>query len=569
VKPVKPPRLPAPSLSMLRQGLQAEGRSSYAPPAWLTDSHQDPEAFWRLVGPVLLGAPAGSARSSLFDRYNLFHELGARHAARGALGYAEPAPGAGQVASSYASLVERAACLCGVWKDRGVEAGATVALLAPVSSELVVALLAAFRCGVVVAPVAAFGRAFMRNRLEALKADFVATSEGRAAWLRLAPATTLPLAAEDERPDAEAPYLYGADEPAARFFSPLGRDPLVVHEVTAHRLLLGALRDGVLLLGLDSGDTLAAPGFCDTQEKPPLLLAALAAGACWLEVGLESACSEPDELLARSPVLGVRDELRDALLQARPKGHLSRWFRSPAAPPAYEAWDRFAGAPLCERALGANLFVNAAAAGAIACSAWRRNPGRNQVLLAPGQAWRLASASLRNADALGSSGVLACADEALPAEAIGRPVLARAGSEMFWVTCLEAHRLGQRLPAAELCAAVARAHPQIWRCALVDYAKDDGGLSAGAALVIFLRPDAELTRAEVADTIAIEMGERFEPDRIDFFAVPARTTKEGELDLAWCRSHYADGLLALKQREPLFRALGRLRYQLEEEGLGA
>jgi AMP-binding enzyme len=568
---VKPLRPPPPSLSALRQGLVAPTSRPFVAPDWLTEAAHDPEGFWQTVGPVLLAAPKGSARSSLFDRYNLFHELGARHAARGALGYVEPGPGAGYIESSYAALVERAACLAHVWKDRGVEPGATVALLAPVSAEGAVALLAAFRCGAIVAPVAPRGRTFMRNRLAALRPDFVATGAGRAAWLRLDPAATLPLAPapdDDAHPDTEAPYLYQPDEPAARFFSPLGRDPLAVHEITAERLLLRALRDGVLLLGLEGSDTVAAPGFCDMQEKPSLLLATLAAGACWLEVGLETACAEPDELAGRATVLGVGDELRD-VLATRPKARLRRWFRSPAAPPAYDAWDRFAASPVGERALGANLFVNGAAGGAIVCSAWRRNPGRNQVLPVPGEGWRLASASLRSADALGASGVLAASDEALTADAVGRIVLARAGSEMFWVTCLDAHRMGQRLPGAEICAAVARAHPQIWRSALVDYAKGDGGLTTGAALVIFLRPGAEpLTSAEVADTIAIEMGDELAPDRTDFFLVPSRTTEDGALDLDWCRSHYADGLLALKQREPVFRALGRLRYRLEEEGLG-
>jgi acyl-CoA synthetase (AMP-forming)/AMP-acid ligase II len=550
-------------------GKGQDGERPFVPPAWLGESHRDPEAFWRTVGPVLLAGPGGSARSSLFDRYNLFHELGARHAGRRMLGYVEPAPGAGFVESSYASLVERAACLATAWKDRGVEPGATVALLAPLSAEAVVAWLAGFRCGAVVAPVPAFGRAFMRNRLEALKPDFVATGAGRAAWLRLDPETTLPLVADDDvRPDSAPAYAYASDEPAARFFSPLGRDPLAVHELTAHQLLLGALRDGVLLLSLDAGDTVAAPGFCDTQEKPPLLLATLAAGACWLEVGLESAASEPDEMLGRATVVGVHDDLRDAWLTARPRTRLARWFRNPAGPPAYEAWDRFAAQPFAERALGSNLFVNGAAGGAIACGAWRHNPGRNQILLAPGQPWRLASASLRSTDALGASGVLACAGETLPADAIGRIVAVRAGGEYIWVTCLDAHRRAQRLPSAEICAAVTRAHSEVWRCALVDYAKDDGGLANGAALVVFLRPDREpLSARDVADTIAQEIGEQFQPDRTDFFDVPARTTKEGDLDLDWCRSHYADGLLALKQRERLFRGLGRLRYLLAEEEL--
>jgi hypothetical protein len=395
----------------------------------------------------------------------------------------------------------------------------------------------------------------MADRLAALKAAFVATSPGRAAWLRVE--APLPLA-WDGPLDRAAPHLWAAGEVALRCFSPLGHEPLTVHEVTAQHLLLGALRDGVWLLGLDGGQSVAAPGFCETQEKVPLVLATLAAGGTWLESSLESSCSDPGPLLDRAPVLGVHDRLRDLL----PPRRLRRWFRNPAAEPAHDQWARFATAQ--DQSLGMNLFTSTAAGGAIVYSTWRRTPGLNQVLLAPGRPWRLAAAGLRTADALGASGVLACADDELTAEAIGRPVLARLDGEYVWVTCLDAHRRGQRLPAQEICAAVART--AVWRAALVDYPKGDGGLASGAALVVFVRPDGEPPgRRDLEDAIAVDLGAEFLPDRIDLFSVPSRTSKDGTLDGVWCRAQYVGGLLPLKEREPLFRALGKLRFQLEQD----
>jgi hypothetical protein len=553
---IKPPA--GPSLSELRHSLLS-GRAA----GWVEDSHRDPASFWRGVGPLLLSGPSGSARSSLFERYNLFHELCARHAERGRLAFAELDPSSGFVDSSYAAVLERAACLAAAWKGQGVAPGAMVAVVASMGEELLTALLAAWRCGATAAPVPALGRTFMVDRLTALAPQFVATSEGRAAWLRLDPATTLPLAS-DGLPDRSAPHLWAAAEVALRCFSPLGHETLEVHELTAEALLLGALRDGVLLLGLDDGQAVAAPGFCEVQEKIPLLLATLAAGGTWLELGLDAARADPDGLLARNPVLGIHDQLRDALLASR--GRLRRWFRNPAAEPAYDAWEQFTAAPVARQALGMNLFTSTAAAGAVVFSPWRLNPGRNQVLPSPGRPWRLASVSLRKADALGGSGVLACGDDELPPGAIGRPVLARVDAEYVWVTCLDAHRRGQRLPAGEICAAVAAAHPAVWRLALIDYPRGDSGMASGAALVTFLRPDLPPPqRRDVEDTIAVDLGEQFIPDRTDFFHVPARTRKDGSLDGDWCRVQYVGGLLPLKEREALFQALGALRFQLEQE----
>jgi hypothetical protein len=49
-------------------------------PAWLRDSYADPSALWQTAAPELIAAAPGVPRSAVFQWYNLFHELGARHA---------------------------------------------------------------------------------------------------------------------------------------------------------------------------------------------------------------------------------------------------------------------------------------------------------------------------------------------------------------------------------------------------------------------------------------------------------------------------------------------------------
>jgi hypothetical protein len=139
------------------------------------------------------------------------------------------------------------------------------------------------------------------------------------------------------------PHRYEANEAAARLFSPLGAEWDRPVELCAEQLYLGALRDGLLLLGLEPGQGIAAPGFCEVQFKPALLLAALAAGATWVELG-------PDELEdghalfgGAVAVLGVSGPLRRKLASSRPPpaGRVTRWFKNLAEDTAVKAWTAF------------------------------------------------------------------------------------------------------------------------------------------------------------------------------------------------------------------------------------
>jgi hypothetical protein len=573
-----------PDLDPLRRSLFADDARGVAAPAWLSDGAADPDGFWRALAPALMAAPAGSSRSTAFERYQLAHEMGARHAGGRSAGFVTYDDASGFRASSYARLVETARALAGAWRMRGLEAGMCVALVAPVSPELVVGLLAAWHLGAVPAPIPVWGRTYLADRLAALAPDFVATTKGRALWLEIPPEQRLSALATGAEPDPGLAHWYAASEPALRVFSPLGDAPLCPFDVPAERLYLGALRDGALFFGLGAELGAAAPGFCEAQVQPALLLACLATGAHFVGISLDDARREPERVVdGRIHLLGVDARLRDALLAADPGGSgPARWFRNPAAAHEPDVWGRLAASRPFSRARGACYFPSPIAGGAMTWSPWRRSPELNTALPAPGLPWQLSDPGRGGAPSIDGTGVLGCADPG--PEALGRPLFGpygRAagtaapggvGGEGLWVATLGAHRDGQRLPAEEIEALVARWHAaDVWACALVDDAR------SGAVLVVFARPDRiepelpardQLGRA-IGETIATELAAELVPTRVEVFTLAPRTGDDGAIDRDWCRGQHVSGRLLGKQSEPLFTAIARLRLAIDErDGAG-
>jgi len=559
------PRPPRVDLEARRRSLCATEGAPFVAPAWLTDAALDRDAFWREIAPALVAAVAGSSRSSPFERYQLAHDLGARHAVGRSPGFVHH-DASGATVTSYARLVEDARALAGAWRAR-VAPGMCVAIVAPTSPELVTALLATWHLGAVAAPLPVWGLTYLHHRLAALEADFVATSRPRALWLGVASDVWLATAPAvgDGAPPGLA-HAYAPDDAVLRVFSPLGDTPLAALDVSAERLYLGALRDGVVFFGLAAELGLAAPGFCDVQFGLPLLVTCLATGGHFVAISLDAACQRPELVCDGTPhILGVHPRLRDAISAA---GHAgsgpARWFRSPATAHEPERWARLAEARPFARSLGACYAASPLAGGAITWSAWRRSPALNTALPAPGLDWQLIDPGRGGAASADGNGVLSSTDA--PIEAIGQPLLGRIGDESLWVTSLGAHRDGQRLPATEIEAVAVAARSDVWAAALVDDPR------LGAVLVVFVRPDRfagdqparDALAGELTELLAVQLAPHLAPPRIDVFSVPPRFADDGAIDRDWCRGQHASGRLAAKQREPLFTTLALLRIALTD-----
>jgi hypothetical protein len=557
-----PPRRPRLELDALCQSLYAVEGQPFTAPAWLADAAADPAAFWRDIAPALTASVAGSSRSSLFERYQLAHDLGARHAVDRRPAFISH-DAAGFAATSYTRLVAGAKALAGTWRARGVGPGGCVAIVAPISAELVTALLAAWHLGAVAAPLPVWGRTYIRDRIAALAPDFVATSRARALWLDIDVELRLPTAALEGEATAGLAHLYAPDEPALRVFSPLGDAPLEPFDVPAERMYLGALRDGAMFFGLGAELGLTAPGFCEVQLGLPLLLACLATGAHFVQLSLDDACQRPELVCSgRIHVVGVHPQLRDALAAGDPSGSgPPRWFRSPATAHDPDRWSRLATARPFSRSLGACYAASPVAGGAITWSPWRRSPMLNTVLPAPGLDWQLLDPGRGGAVCFDGNGILT--STAAPIEAIGQPLLGRLAGEQLWVASIGAHRDGQRLPAPEI-EAIAATRPEVWTSALVDDPR------AGAVLIVFARPDRmtddqaarDALAGELAELIDLELAPHLTPPRIEVFTVAPHIGDDGALDRDWCRGQHISGRLSAKQREPMFPMIAALRLAL-------
>jgi hypothetical protein len=411
-----------------------------------------------------------------------------------------------------------------------------------------------------------WGQSYLRDRLAALAADFVATSRPRALWLGVAAEARL--ASSPALSDAAPPglaYAYGPADPVLRVFSPLGDAPLAPFDVPAEWLYLGALRDGVVFFGLAAELGLAAPGFCDVQFGLPLLISCLATGAYFVATSLAAACQQPHQLCdGRIHVLGVHPELRDAIVGGGAGGAAgpARWFRNPATAHEPDRWARLSETRTFGRSLGACYAASPITGGAITWSAWRRSPAFNTAMPAPGLDWQLIDPGRGGAPSIDGNGVLT--STTAPIEAIGQPLLGRLAGESLWVTSLGGHRDGQRLPAAEI-EAIAAGRPEIAAAALVDDPR------AGAVLIAFARPDRMATdpaardrlAGELAELVAVELAPHLAPPRIEVYTLPPRLGDDRAIDRDWCRGQYASGRLAAKQREPVFTTLAQLRLALE------
>lgn len=585
-------------------------------PTWLRDSHADPSAFWQLAAPELLAAAPGVPRSAVFQWYNLFHELGARHAVGSRAAHQDYSPGRGFRSETYAALAERALALAAAWRERGVVPGSALLLVQNVGAAYVACSLAAFCCGATLSVLPPDGPSFVRRGLRA-----VAAAAAQAAPEESRSAAAGPSAAPSGAPAADAepagpplfvaagitarpwvehepgvtlldwesapslrgarsiePHRYEAGEAAARLFSPLSADWDTPVELSAEQLYLGALRDGLLLLGLEPGQGIAAPGFCEVQFKPGLLFAALAAGATWVELSLDELEDGRALFGGAVAVLGVSGPLRRLLMASRPPpaGRVTRWFKNLAEDSAVKAWAGFEALMKERGALGMQWFGNSAAGGSLLFSAWASEPSSASVYRTPGLACELSEPNGTGMPALADVGILSPPAKPpagkgvhpLPASALGQLVIVDTESSDLWVTNLGSHRRAVVLPEAQIEQVLAERFAGCVRAAVLvvlPLAGESNGQRV--ALVVYARPQSFLSPGELREVLLAELGAERVPDQIEVFELnpkPLDAKKDAsQVDRAACRAEYLSGMSWRKSRCAVFGQLAALSVEVD------
>jgi hypothetical protein len=374
------------------------------------------------------------------------------------------------------------------------------------------------------------------------------------------------------------PHRYQADEAAARLFSPLSAEWDTPVELCAEQLYLGALRDGLLLLGLEPGQGIAAPGFCEVQFKPALLFAALAAGATWVELSADEL--EDGRVLfgGAVAVLGVSGPLRRLLMSSPPPParRVTRWFKNLAEDTAAKAWASFEGLMKESGALGMQWFANSAAGGSLLFSAWTAEPSAAGVYRTPGLVCELSEPNGTGMPALADVGLLSPPAKPpagrgvhpLPASALGQLVIVDTEASDLWVTNLGSHRRGVVLPEAQIEQVLADSFVDAVRAAVL-VVLPLAGESSGqrVALVVYARPESFLSRSALTEVLLAELGAERVPDQIEVFELnpkPLDPKKDASVvDRAACRAEYLSGMSWRKSRCGVFAQLATLSAEVD------
>jgi hypothetical protein len=581
-------------------------RAGQPRPAWLRDSYADPAGFWQLAAPELIARAPGVPRSAVFQWYNLFHELGARHAIGSRAAHQDYSPGRGFRSETYAALAERALGLATAWRERGVVPGSSVLLVQNVGAAYLACSLAAFCCGATLSVLPPDGPGFVRRGLRAVAAAaraapgartpplpaeasskpeepvlFVAAGITARPWAEHEPGVELldwESAPSARRAASIEPHRYEANEVAARLFSPLSAEWDTPVALSAEQLYLCALRDGLLLLGLEPGQGIAAPGFCEVQFKPGLLFASLAAGASWVELSLDELEDGRALFGGAVAVLGVSGPLRRSLMARRPAhaGRVTRWFKNLAEESAVKAWAGFESFMKEGGALGMQWFANSAAGGSLLFSPWASEPSLASVYRTPGLACELSEPNGTGMPALADVGLLSPLEKPpagkgvhpLPASALGQLVIVDTEASDLWVTNLGSHRRGVVLPEAQIEQVLAERFVGAVRAAVLvvlPLAGESNGQRV--ALVVYARPSSFLAANDLKEVLLAELGAERVPDQIEVFELnpkPLDPKKDASrVDRAACRAEYLSGMSWRKSRCAVFGQLAALWAEVD------
>lgn len=521
---------------------------------WLTQSHQDPPAFWAALTDHARRAAPG-LRTSPGAAIDLYHDLIGRNVSeRPALITFDRR--AGWRSTSFADVASRASACAAAWAALGLAPGAIVAITLPIGPSWLVALAAALRLGLVIAPIDPTGKDTLAARLKALSPARVIIDP--AAPPDLGPLAEKALSVIDGGPaHGAAPHAYGPKAPCALLFSPLRAPPNVPVPLPAEMAWQNALRDGLFAYRLpvgSSGGALAIPGLSLQQTQPAAIFAAFLAGATFVHASMDDLEQDPS-ILGGAPIttLGISAKLRDAI-RKKPFGKLpaEHWFRAVEEPLDYLAWKDLVTKAKAEKMRGQNLLIDAASGGAVLFSTRRPGSINAYALPAAGRAYSLCD--LQSGEPT-TAGVGVFVPKPGDPKHDGWFLLAARSTEFLWAGPVAPRRDGHVFPATEL-SAFTGALEGVAGAAVVPLPGGEAGRWS-FTLVVFTGASPGPSQEAIAAAIEAHLAPGHAPDAVVTF--PLFPRKKGkEVDAEWAARQYSSGTLARKAAHPVFRKLTAL-----------
>lgn len=558
-------------LSLVERDLAVERTAAAEAPAWLRASQREPRAFWESLVAWVDGTSAVRTKIALNDRYDPYHDLVIRHLGSESAALAWRDAARGPQSMGFRELAERATRRAVAWRQAGATPGQVVCALRPMGRELLVSIVAALKAGLVIQPLPPLGTRFVTTRLAAAPPHLVDTDDAHRPLLLGCEALVVTADAPgDVSLELDASITWATGATAAMILDPTSPTPAVPAPLSIDALMLCALRDGVLALGLRRGDVVTAPGLSSLDLVPALPLAALLCGATLLHLTLDDLRREP-ALLASQPLraVGLSAAARELLLEhpARVGDGWHTWFRDPSESLDVERWQQLVDALDLHDAGAVNLLWRSAMGGCTLFSGRRKGRAHADVLPSAGVPFVIADFLAGGAPAPTGHGRLALN---LPGTLKPAPtpsvIVPHRRGWAFGGSFVDGHR-GRRFLKEETHEALAGLNgclgASVCLCPvpgsehLVDLLLFTG--------VVPKRQDAALID-DALRLLAAALGEEHLPDRVRCFPLPPRRGPGGVVDHLWCRDQYLTGGLARRTRDTIHQLLGRIVQTATQPG---
>ena len=546
------------------------------PPAWLNESWEDPQGFYRGLKRSLDSLFTIHGASALFNTYDFFHDIIHRNRTHNYPAMVWFRGDGERRELSWEELGRRASIKAAKWERHGLKAGECLCVIREVGPELATDLLAAFKLGAVVSLLPTEARGFILRRLTALDPQWIATDSRTVKKLGEWNERVLPMVATrcDIPSDHRHFHGYASGETVFRLFSRGSSSEIEAVEISSDAAYLSAACSGLLGLGIYPGMRLCTPDFDLLLCQPFLLLSSLLCGATYVHVTQSDLLHHKGLPTGAKPdVFGVTPWVRDLFLKERSALEVpcARWFKDPVSSLEYDRWQLFAGANGFEEVPAFNLRWDAAKGGCLLFSMGRKGIAHPGVLPMPGALWSVGEEGSEDA-ALFQTGELHLASPGTEATCLEPCGVTLSAHGEIWLCTGGAgtQRQGMACPVDEITAFLnerGRGLGVIFET--LTFPRSD--LKGGEQMVVIGFTGARnvpsfLSRLkkEAEQLIEKEMGPWALPDGIWLYPLYPRFESPGVSDRKWCRDAWLSGVLARRAKHPVFLCTTRLRSHLVE-----
>jgi hypothetical protein len=527
---------------------------------WLDLSWQNPEHFWMALHVYWKRLQGMQTKSTALSCYDFYNDLVVRQKSHTTPAYTW-FDGDRWQTWTYAELEQRVNSLAAAWEEAGVQAGETLVILYPQGSRWLTALLAGLRLGLVISFLPPQGNTFVHHRLENLAPQWlVMDSLYRHRLAQVWQEMALPNTPSSSAPTRQS-HLYSGMAIIAQCFDPTSSTPDMPCPVDAASLYLGAMRDGVLSLGIKPGQVCASPGWHSMESQPALILAVLLNGGTWVHIESAELKKKPERLLEQHiDVLGVSRTLRDLLRKNPLDGEKSwrYWFRNPAESADLTLWQDFIQKMQLQTCYSGNLLWNATLGGAILFSTKYLGQSHHEAIPAAAMCWQFGIILSPDLPCLDDSGRIALGKKDKE-EMLWTPtphILALYLNTWHYLGNYPRGRAARTYPRQEILDVLATCEPYL---ALIETSIYGGDADPRQVLLAF---GESVNVKALQARIETELGSEFLPDRIEVLPLLPKRNEQGGADQEWCQFHYLTGELYRRQRHAIYRCLSELKQKI-------